>query len=120
MIDIKECCKYAEGWEYLEDHFDIEIHPPHTEEDEEYFTDIGTFMAHYAYKCFLQSVIEGINKYFYENNRRYEIIQRNWGIFVSDTEGQTSLGKLQFPFREYYSIVEAKESAINYVMEAMR
>jgi len=114
MINIKECCKYADNWEYLEDHFDIEIHPPHTEEDEEYFTDIGTFMAHYAYKYFLQSVIEGINK----ANVKYRIEQMYNMIEVVTTDEYDV--KKAYEFTEYDPITEAKESAINYVLDAMR
>ena len=117
MINIKECCKYADGWEYVKrEIFNDLIRLPNGDVISEDDYDSKDWETLY-YPLFLQSVFEGINRKHVNDDKYPDISIDSTGI------------RIRYPRQDYYdnvidfddydSIIEAKESAINYVMGAM-
>lgn len=64
------------------------------------------------YHNILQRAIEGVNKISFENNGRFEIITRRWGISLQDNK---SMLETAYPFEG--NPIQAKESALKYIYE---
>ena len=117
MINIKECCKYAEGWESVkrEIFYDL-IRLPNGDVISEDDYDSKDWETLY-YPLLLQSVIEGINREHLNDDKYPSITIDSTGIRISYSS-QNYYDEV-IDFDDYDSIIEAKESAINYVMGAM-
>jgi len=117
MIKIKECCKYAEGWEYKKrDGLEDRVKSPdgNIMLKEDYDSkDWGTLY----YPLLLQSVIEGINREHLNDDKYPSITIDSTGIKISYSS-QNYYDEV-IDFDDYDLIIEAKESAINYVMDDM-
>ena len=117
MINIKECCKYAEGWEYVkrEIFYDLIKLPNEAVISEDNY-DSKDWETLY-YPLLLQSVIEGINREHLNDDKYPSITIDSTGIRIR-YHRQDYYDEV-IDFDEYDSIIEAKEATINYVIEAI-
>ena len=117
MIDIKKCCKYAEGWKYKKiDGLEDRVKSPdgNVMLKEDY--DSKDWETLY-YPLLLQSVIEGINREHLNDDKYPSITIDSTGIRIGYPRQDYYDNVIDFD--DYDSIIEAKESVINYVMGAM-
>ena len=117
MINIKDCCKYAEGWEYKKiDGLEDRVKSPdgNIMLKEDY--DSKDWETLY-YPLLLQSVIEGINREHLNDDKYPSITIDSTGIRIR-YHRQDYYDEV-IDFDEYDSIIEAKEATINHVIEAI-